>query len=75
MTQPQLVAARWSDAAAARTKIGEFKGVAISNYFVSDREDYDYAVSSLNGYCRSILELSSKGWPGGLRWLHGEDET
>ena len=75
MNQPQLVAAHWSDAVAARTKIGEFKSVAISNYFVSDWEDYDYTVSSVNSYYRSILEMSSKTWPGGLRWLHGEDES
>lgn len=75
VNQPELVAAHWSDPVAARAKIGEFRSVAISNYLVSDREDYDYMVSSVNSYCRSILEMSSKGWPGGLRWLHGEDQA
>ena len=36
-------------------------------------EIYDYAVSPINDYYRSILEMSGRGWPGGLRWLHGED--
>jgi hypothetical protein len=37
-------------------------------------ERYDYPVSSMNDYYRSILERSLQGWPGGLRWLHEEDK-
>jgi len=51
----------------------QFMNAAISNYFVWDREHYDYAVSPINGYYRSILEMANGGWPGGLRWLYGED--
>ncbi len=51
----------------------QFLGVAISNYSLADRDSYDYTITGLNGYCRSILEMSEKGWPGGLRWLHGEN--
>jgi hypothetical protein len=46
---------------------------AVSNYFSWEREKYDYLLSGLDSYNRSILEMSAKGWPGGLRWLHGED--
>jgi hypothetical protein len=46
---------------------------AIVNYSVEDREEYDYTVSGLNDYYRSILRLADAAWPGGLRWLFGED--
>ena len=52
----------------------QFLGAAIVNYFVWEADRFDYTVSALNAYCRSILEQSERGWPGGLRWLHGEDE-
>ena len=55
------------------TRPDQFRGAALSNYFVRQRDRYDYTVSGVNDYCRSILEMSEKGWPGGLRWLHGED--
>ena len=51
----------------------QFAGVAISNYFVWDSARYDYGVSSINDYYRSILSMANQGWPGGLRWLHGEE--
>ena len=51
----------------------QFLGAAIVNYFVWEAERYDFTVSALNAYIRSILEQSERDWPGGLRWLHGED--
>ena len=45
------------------------------NYFVWEADQYDFTVSALNAYTRSILEQSARGWPGGLRWLHGEDDV
>jgi len=53
------------------TTVGQFKGAAISNYFVWEK--HNYKISGINDYYRSILEMSDKGWPCGLRWLHGED--
>lgn len=35
---------------------------------------YEFAVSNVNAYYRSILQMSNKRWPDGLRRLHGEDE-
>ncbi len=51
----------------------QFRSAAIANYYVWDRDQYDYTVSSLNAYYQTILEQAQRGWPGGLRWLHGED--
>ncbi len=55
------------------TTSGQFQAAAISNYFVWKWKDYNYGVARINDYYRSILEMSRRGWPGGLRWLHGED--
>jgi hypothetical protein len=52
---------------------GQFRAAAVANYFVWEAAKYDYTVSGVNAYYRSILERSALGWPGGLRWLHGED--
>ncbi len=73
MMQPDLVKAHYRDETTLYTVPGQFREAAVSNYFVWDRGKYDYAASGLNGYYRSILTMSSQGWPGGLRWLHGED--
>lgn len=51
----------------------QFAGAAISYYIVWDSARYDYGVSSINDYYRSILSMANQGWPGGLRWLHGEE--
>ena len=31
-------------------------------------------MSKLDSYNRRVLEMANAGWPGGLRWLHGEDD-
>lgn len=51
----------------------QFSSAGISNYYVREAMRYDYAVSGINDYCRAILSMGGQGWPGGLRWLHGED--
>lgn len=53
---------------------GQFRASGIANYFVWDSHRYDYTVAGINDYYFSILSMSDKGWPGGLRWLHGENE-
>lgn len=73
MNQPHLIQAHWRGAATPYTTAEQFRSAAISNYFVSDRQNYDYTVSPINAYYRAILEMSHQGWPGGLRWIHGED--
>ncbi len=75
MRRPRLIEANWKDRTSFYADPGQFKEAAIANYFVWQHNKYDYTISGVNDYCRSILEMSIKGWPGGLRWLHGEDQT
>ncbi|MDE3260198.1 MAG: hypothetical protein OYM47_20380 [Gemmatimonadota bacterium] len=50
----------------------QFASAGIANYKVRDSDSYDYTVTGLNEYYRTILTMAKRGWPGGLRWLHGE---
>jgi hypothetical protein len=70
MNDPELL---MRHAPAPYTNPGQFRCAAVADYSICRCESYDYAESGLNDYCRSILEMSVNGWPGGLRWLHGED--
>ncbi len=72
MNQPSLIESHQGPTAYC-TSVGQFTGTAIVNYFVWQGNDFDYTSSSINDYCRTILEMSGRGWPGGFRWLHGED--
>ena len=51
----------------------QYESVAVSNYFVNDKEKYSYETSTVNDYYRGILKHSSEQWAGGIRWIHGED--
>jgi hypothetical protein len=73
MNRPDLVEAHARFSCSTYARPGQFRCAAISNYSVWDRARYDYTVSPVNEYYRSILAMSNAGWPGGLRWLHGED--
>jgi len=73
MNSPALVEAHGKDPRAFYTTVGQFRAAAIANYFARDSQRYDYTVSGINDYYLSILTMSEKGWPGGLRWLHDED--
>ncbi|HUU42555.1 MAG TPA: hypothetical protein VMX57_02185 [Planctomycetota bacterium] len=70
-----LVGSHARDEATSYTRAGQFRTASVVNYFVGDHGTFDYTVSGVNACYRSILEMSSRGWPGGLRWLHGEDES
>lgn len=74
MNDPELVDSHWRDELTPYTYPGKFRAAAIVNYFVWQWKKYDYTVSGVNDYYRSILEMSEQGWPGGQRWLHGEDK-
>ena len=52
---------------------GVFREVFLVNYNPMEASTYDFTESRSNAYYLSILNQSSAGWPGGLRWLHGED--
>ncbi len=73
MRDADLVAANWPGDR-GRRKAEQFRGVAIVNYAVADADGYDFTISEMTQYYRAILEQSAAGWPGGLRWLHGEDK-
>jgi transglutaminase-like putative cysteine protease len=48
--------------------------VGISEYAISDTQRYTCTVTAANHYTRTVLDMGLKGWPGGLRWLFGEDD-
>jgi hypothetical protein len=72
MGDPGLVESHRRASGSAYSRPSQFARAAISNYSIGDRMQYDYTVSGVNDYYRTILEMSDDGWPGGLRWLHGE---
>jgi hypothetical protein len=74
MNNPTLVEEHRKNPRACYTTPGQFRAAGIANYFVWETHRYDYTVTGINDYCFSILSMSCKGWPGGLRWLHGENE-
>jgi hypothetical protein len=75
MNNHQLIKDNYiGDQSSTLSVVGQFSGVAISNYFIRRIEDYNYTISKINSYYRSILENSNCGWPSGLRWIHGEDK-
>jgi hypothetical protein len=69
----ELVAAHARGADTPCVDVGLFRAAAIASYEVG--EAAVYAVSGVDHYTRSILEQGARGWPDGLRWLHGEDRA
>ena len=72
MNNPSLLEA-YSVKAAGYARAGQFRAAGIANYYCWEHDRCGYTVSGINAYYRSILEMSNRGWPGGLRWLFGED--
>ncbi len=58
-----------------RTRRDQFGRAAVANYAVGPLRAGRYRVSRITPYYRSILRRSERGWPGGLRWIHGEDRS
>ena len=56
------------------TKPEQFTAAGIATYHVRDAARYDYPVTGVNDYTRAVLSMADRGWPGGLRWLHGEPD-
>jgi hypothetical protein len=75
MCDPALIEAHARPPIPPFTTAAQFRAAAIANYFLWQAGRYDYTVSPANEYYRSILAMSASGWPGGLRWLHGEDRN
>jgi hypothetical protein len=72
MNEPALIDRHREATGVFYTTRDQFSAAGIANYFVWEKENYDYSVAGVNDYYSSILSMSEKGWPGGLRWLHGE---
>jgi hypothetical protein len=51
----------------------QFKDAAIVDYPIEEQTSFSYGVGRVNSYYAAILEMADQGWPGGSRWLHGED--
>lgn len=73
MGNPSLVESHSRGRSTLYTQPGQFRHAALVNYFVWEWKRHNYAVTPVNDYYRAILSMSLRGWPGGLRWLHGED--
>ena len=73
MRKPELIEAHRRNPSAFYSTPGQFCAAGIANYTVWESHHYDYHVAGINDYCLSILSMSGNGWPGGLRWLHGEN--
>ncbi|MFH1569693.1 MAG: transglutaminase domain-containing protein [Gemmatimonadota bacterium] len=74
MKDPALaIAHRERHPGASYSEPGQFRTGAVVEYGVGDAAQYDYTTSRPNAYYRALLAMSARGWPGGLRWLHGED--
>ena len=74
MNHPELIDHHGNAAGASYSTRGEFSAAGIANYGVWERERFDYTVSGMDDYYRSILSMAARGWPGGIRWLHGKDD-
>ena len=73
MNDDRLVRGNWQEQSSFFADPRQFEAAAIVNYPIWRASSFDYMVSSLNDYTRRVLEMANAGWPGGLRWLHGEE--
>ena len=72
MNDERLILGSWAGRSNFYADPRQFEGAAVCNYSIWRASDFDYTVSGLNDYSRRVLEMANAGWPGGLRWLHGE---
>ena len=73
MNDERLVRGSWEGRSSFYADPRQFEGAAVCNYPIWRASDFVYTVSSLNDYARRVLEMADKGWPGGLRWIQGEE--
>ena len=73
MNDERLVRENWESQSSFYADPRQFGAAAVIDYPIGQMPRFNYTVSSLDSYNRSILEMANAGWPGGLRWLHGED--
>ena len=73
MSDGRLVRGSWECRRSFYADPLQFEGAAVCNYPIWRASNFCYTVSPLNDYTRRVLEMANAGWPGGLRWLHGEE--
>jgi hypothetical protein len=73
MSRPGLLAAQAGASSDGDARLGQFSWAAIANYPLGTVDSVDYSIGPINQYYRTILSMSERGWPGGLRWLYEED--
>ena len=71
--QPELIEKHFREGVTLFSARGQFRAAAISNYPLGEVTRYCYETARVNYYYRAILAMSDRGWPGGIRWLFGED--
>ena len=75
MNDDQLVRGNWQSQSSFYADPRQFGAAAVINYTIGRMPCFDYTVSSLGSYNLSILDMANAGWPGGLRWLQGEQTS
>jgi transglutaminase-like putative cysteine protease len=75
VSHPELIDAHPRAGRTPEAQRGQFRWAAIANYSLGPVSAADYGIGSINQYYRLILTMSDQGWPGGLRWLFGEDHS
>jgi transglutaminase-like putative cysteine protease len=73
MRNPAWIAREYHGELTLYSTAAQFRRAAIARYRLPARTSGAYRTSRVNAYYRSILRMSERGWPGGLRWIHGED--
>jgi transglutaminase-like putative cysteine protease len=73
MSRPELLDAQPVGSSTSGARRGQFSWAAVANYPLGTIDSVDYSVGAINQYYRTILTMSGQGWPGGQRWLFGED--
>jgi transglutaminase-like putative cysteine protease len=73
MRQPELIERQFKEGATPFSTRGQFRAAAISNYPLEEVTSYCYETARVNYYYRAILAMCDRGWPGGIRWLFGEN--
>ncbi len=74
ISDDDLLKSHYRNAGTMYTNPDQFRLSAVVNYSIADAARYRYDVGPLNEYSRRVLEMSLAGWPGGRRWLFGEEQ-
>lgn len=74
MNDDDLLRRHYRNAGTMYTNPQQFRLSAVVNYRIAHAAGYRYDVGPLNEYSRRVLEMSLAGWPGGRRWLFGEEQ-